>query len=153
MNEKVLTMALMLVFVMIGINAFLLMASTNLYDEQGNQLNIYYGMDTGGFGQTIQDDASAISISSGVSISSTAPGDQQGLTVVSRNNNPIGLDTATDLTKLGIGSQLVLLKLSEMFPIISPITNGIAFFVFAIQSFALAYLGSILIRGILGRIR
>jgi hypothetical protein len=152
MNDKVLTMALMLTFIMIGVNAFLFMASTNLYDDAGNPLNIYYGMDSGAFGEEIETDNSAIDIDTGVSISSAAPSTIQGVTAVTRNDNPIGLESAQDLTKLGIGVQLVMLKLGELFPIITPILNAIVFIAFAIQGFAVAYLGSIMIRGILGRI-
>jgi len=152
MNDKVLTMALMLTLIMIGINAFLFMASTNLYDESGNKLNIYYGMDTGAFGEEIISDNNTISISSDVSMSSTAPSTFTGVTVVQRNDNPIGVESAQDLQKLGIGVQLVMLKLGDLFPIISPILNAITFLAFAIQGFAVAYLGSIMIRGILGRV-
>ena len=152
MNDKLLTMALMLTLIMIGINAFLFMASTNMYDSTGNKLNIYYGMDSGAFGETIISDNNSITIDSGVSISSTAPGSSEGITVVKRNDNPIGLEATQDLTKLGIGVQLVMLKLSDLFPILSPILNAISILAFAIQGFAAAYLGSIMIRGILGRI-
>jgi hypothetical protein len=153
MNDKILTMALMLTFIMIGINAFLFMASSNLYDEQGNQLSIYYGLDSGGFGQQIQTDAENIDIDTGVSISSSAPSTIQGITAVTREDNPVGLSYGQDLQKLGIGVQLVMLKFSDLFPMLSPIVNAIVFFAFAVQGFALAYLGSVLIRGILGRIQ
>jgi hypothetical protein len=152
MNDKILTMALMLSLVMIGINAFLLMASTNLYDTEGNQLDIYYGLDSGAYGSQVQTDAQSIDFDSGVSISSELPSEQEGLTVVSRNDNPIGMDVTNELAKLGLGVQLVMLKFSEMFPVLTPIVNAVVFFAFAIQGLAIAYLGSILIRGILGRI-
>jgi len=152
MNDKILTWAIMLTVVMIGINAFLFMASTNLYDEQGQPLNLYYGLDTGGFGSTIQTDSEGISIDSGVSISSSAPSTIQGVTAVTRNDDLIGISYGQDLLKLGAGVQLIMLRLSELFPIIAPILNAIVFLAFAIQGFAVAYLGSIMIRGILGRI-
>jgi len=152
MNDKILTMALMLTLIMIGINAFLFMASSNMYDESGNKLNIYYGMDTGAFGEQIISDNNNITIDSGVSMSSTAPSTSTGVTVVQRNDTPIGVEATQDLTKLGIGVQLVMLKLGDLFPILSPILNAISILAFAIQGFAVAYLGSIMIRGILGRV-
>jgi len=152
MNDKVLTWAIMLTVIMIGINAFLFMASSNLYDEQGNKLNIYYGLDEGGFGQQVQDKAEGVSIGPDVSISSSLPSQQEGITVVKSGDNPVGLDYTAEFQKLGIGVQLVMFKFSDMFPIVAPITSAIAFLAFAIQGFAIAYLGSILIRGILGRI-
>ena len=152
MNDKILTMALMLFFIMIGINAFLYMASSNLYEENGTQLNIYYGLDSGGFGQEVEDKATDISIDTDTDFSSTLPSQSQGIVAVQSNSNPVGLDYTAELTKIGIGVQLVLLKLSDMFPIMAPILNAIVFFAFAIQGIAIAYLGSILIRGILGRI-
>ena len=150
MNDKVLTMAFMMFFVMIGINAFLFMASTNLYDASGHQLNIYYGIDD--YGADIKTNTENISIDTDTQFSSSIPSQQQGITAVQRETDPIGLAATSDLAKIGIGVQLVLLKLSTMFPILSPITTAIIVFAFAIQGFAIAYLGSILIRGILGRI-
>lgn len=150
MNDKILTMAFMLFFVMIGINAFLYMASTNLYDNNGNPLNIYYGMDD--FGSEIIDDAQATEIGTETDFSSDVPSQTQGITAVTRNDDPVGVAATNDLAKIGIGVQLVLLKISNLFPTLKPITTGIIAFAFAIQGFAIAYLGSILIRGILGRI-
>lgn len=150
MNDKVLTMAFMLFFTMIGVNAFLYMASTNMYDTSGNQLNIYYGLDD--FGNQIQTDAQNIDIDTDTGFSSSLPSSQEGITAVERGTDPVGLAVTNDLAKIGIGVQLVLLKLQSLFPIITPITTAIIVFAFAIQGFAIAYLGSILIRGILGRI-
>jgi len=150
MNDKLLTIAFMLTLVMLGVNGFLLMASQNLYDQNGNQLNIYYGMDASA--TSAETNAEAIDIDAGVSISSEVPSQQQGITVVSKDSNPVGLDYMNDLTKLGIGVQLVMLKFSEMFPVLTPIVNAVVAFAFLIQGLAIAYLGSILVRGVLGRI-
>lgn len=152
MNDKILTIAFMLFFLMIGINAFLYMASTNLYDSEGNKLNIYYGLDDDGFGSDLVDTADATEIDAGVGFSSTVPSQQQGLIVGKTNDDPTGLSAFNEFYKLGAGVQLVLLKFSVMFPIIAPITTGIATFAFALQFFVIAYGLSILIRGILGRI-
>jgi len=152
MNDKILSIAFMLTFIMIGINAFLYMGSTNLYDEEGNQLNIYYGLDTGGFGTQVQTKAEDIEIGTDLETSSTVPSQQQGIVIAKTNNEPTGLSYTNELAKLGIGVQLVMLKLSDLFPIMSPILNGIVIFAFAVQGLAIAYLTSILVRGILGRI-
>ena len=152
MNDKILTMALMLFMIMIGINAFLYMASTNLYNENGLPLNIYYGMDAGGFGSQVQTNAEGIDISTDVELSSTTPSTTQGFTPANVLDNPVGAVYGNELAKLGIGVQLVMLKLGSMFPIISPILNAITFLAFAIQGFAMAYLFSILVRGIFGRL-
>ncbi len=152
MNDKILTMALMLFMIMIGINAFLFMASTNLYSETGQPLNIYYGMDEGGFGSQVQTTAEGIQVNTDVEMSSTTPSGTQGFTPATVAENPVGAVFGNELAKLGIGVQLVMLKLGSMFPIISPILNAIAFLAFAIQGFAMAYLFSILVRGIFGRL-
>jgi hypothetical protein len=152
MNDKVLTMGLMLFMIMIGINAFLYMASTNLYNENGLPLNIYYGMDEGAFGSQVQNTAEGIEISTDVEMSSTTPSTTQGFTPATVSENPVGVVYGNELAKLGIGVQLVMLKLSSMFPIIAPILNAITFLAFAIQGFAMAYLFSILVRGIFGRL-
>lgn len=150
MNDKLLTIAFMLTLVMLGVNGFLLMASENLYDQEGNQLNIYYGMDASA--TAAETDAEAIDIDAGVSISSEVPSQQQGITVVTRDSNPVGLDYMSDLVKLGVGVQLVMLRFSEMFPVLTPIVNAVVAFAFLVQGLAIAYLGSILIRGVLGRV-
>jgi hypothetical protein len=152
MNDKVLTMALMLFMIMIGINAFLYMGSTNLYNENGEPLNIYYGMDEGAFGSQVQTNAEDIEINTDVEMSSTTPSTTQGFTPATVSDNPVGAVYGNELAKLGIGVQLVMLKLSSMFPIIAPILNAITFLAFAIQGFAIAYLFSILVRGIFGRL-
>jgi hypothetical protein len=152
MNDKVLTMALMLFMIMIGINAFLYMGSTNLYNENGLPLNIYYGMDEGAFGSQVQTTAEGIEISTDVEMSSTTPSTTQGFTPATVSDNPVGVVYGNELAKLGIGVQLVMLKLGSMFPIISPILNAITFLAFVIQGFAMAYLFSILVRGIFGRL-
>jgi len=97
MNDKVLTIAIMLSFVLIGVNGFLLMASENLYDTQGQPLQIYYGMETGGYGDQVRTDADGIEIGSDVSISSDLPSQQQGLIIAQRDNTPLGLAATTDL--------------------------------------------------------
>lgn len=150
MNDKILSMAFMLFFIMIGINAFLYMASTNLYTTNGEKLNIYYGMDD--YANSIINDTQETEIGTSTDFSSDVPSQTQGITAVTRDTTPVGVAATNDLTKIGIGVQLVLLKLSTMFPILTPITTAIIAFAFAIQGFAVAYLGSILIRGILGRI-
>jgi hypothetical protein len=152
MNDKVLTMALMLFMIMIGINAFLYMGSTNLYNENSLPLNIYYGMDEGAFGSQVQTTAEGIEISTDVEMSSTTPSTTQGFTPATVSDNPVGVVYGNELAKLGIGVQLVMLKLGSMFPIISPILNAITFLAFVIQGFAMAYLFSILVRGIFGRL-
>jgi len=124
MNDKVLTMGLMLFMIMIGINAFLYMASTNLYNENGLPLNIYYGMDEGAFGSQVQNTAEGIEISTDVEMSSTTPSTTQGFTPATVSENPVGVVYGNELAKLGIGVQLVMLKLSSMFPIIAPILNA-----------------------------
>ena len=152
MNDKVLTIAIMLSFVLIGVNGFLLMASENLYDTQGQPLQIYYGMETGGYGDQVRTDADGIEIGSDVSISSDLPSQQQGLIIAQRDNTPLGLAATTDLAKIVFGVELVMLKFSEMFPVLSPIINVFVLFAAALKTFVTAYLTSLLVRGILGRI-
>jgi len=45
-----------------------------------------------------------------------------------------------------------MLKFSEMFPVLSPIINVFVLFAAALKTFVTAYLTSLLVRGILGRI-
>jgi len=152
MNDKVLTMATLLFFIMIGINGFLYMASSNLYNEDGSSLNIYYGLDEGGFGEEIKTNAENTEITVDPSLSSELPSQQQGLVIGKTNDVPAGLNVFNEFAKLGVGVQLVMLKLSNMFPIMAPIINAIVFFAFALEMFVVAYGTSILVRGILGRL-
>jgi len=149
MIEKAVSIAIMLTFIMFGINAMLSMGSS-LYNENGNQLNIYYGLDAQN--QSFIDKANDIEIDSGVDFSSTAPSQQQGFTPIKSNDNPVGLDWGAELLKLSIGLQLVLFKFSQLFPIIAPITLGLVALVSAIQGFAMAYIGGQIVRAIVGRV-
>jgi len=152
MNDKILTIAMFLFFIMIGINAFLYTMSFSLYHENGDRLNIYYGLDEGGFGKELQTNAENTTIGTDVSISSTIPSQQQGLVIGKTNGVPAGLNVFNEFAKIGVGVQLIMFKFSDMFPSISPIFMGIVFFVSAIQMFVVAYGTSILARGILARL-
>ena len=152
MIEKAVSIAMMLTFIMIGINAMLYMGSVNLYDQEGYPLNLYYGLDSGGYGSQMSDKAQSIEISTDPSFSSTAPSQQQGFTPITSSDNPVGMDWGAEFLKLGFGVQLVLLKFSELFPILAPITGGLGILAFAIQGFAMAYVGGSIGRAIVGRV-
>lgn len=153
MNDKMLTMSLFLVLIMIGVNAFLLMAATNLYDNNGNEIAIFYGLDNGALGSQLQDDAAGITVSTGSDFSSTAPVVNATIDPpIKSGGNPIGLEFTQYFTIMVAGLELVMLKFSSLFPILAPIINALVFFAAALKIFAMAFLGSQLVRAIVGRV-
>lgn len=149
MNDKVLTMGIMIFFLMIGVNGFLLMGS-NLLDQEGNSLDMFYGLSTSGLGSDIQN--ADLEITTDVTASTDLPSSNQGFTPITIDSQPAGLNPLNQMIVMVAGVQLVMLKFSELFPIIAPITNSIVFFVTAIQLFVGAYLGGQLVRSIFGRV-
>lgn len=149
MNDKILTIGMFTFFILIGINGFLLMGA-NLYDSNGNNLDIFYGMTNSGLSQNISD--KDITVATDLDASSTTPSSSQGFTPVTIDENPAGLDIISQMAIMVAGTQLIMLKFSEMFPILAPITNAIVFLITAIQLLVVAYIGSILVRSIVGRI-
>lgn len=149
MNDKILTIGMFLFFILIGINGFLLMGA-NLYDQSGNNLTLFYGMTDSGLSGDIAD--KEINVSATLDSSSTTPSTTQGFTPVQINQDPAGLNIISQMTIMVAGTQLIMLRFSEMFPIISPITNAIVFLVTAIQLLVVGYLGSVLVRSIFGRV-
>lgn len=149
MNDKVLTMGILMFFLMIGVNGFLLMAA-NLYDGNGNTLDMFYGLSSNNLSQGIADDD--LEVTTSVSASSTTPSSSQGFTPVTINDEPAGLNPLNQMAVMVAGVQLVMLKFGDLFPIISPITGAVVFFVTAIQLLVGAYLGGQLVRSIFGRI-
>lgn len=149
MNDKILTIGMFTFFILIGINGFLLMGA-NLYDSNGNNLDIFYGMTNSGLSQDISD--KDITVATDLDASSTTPSSSQGFTPVTIDENPAGLDIISQMAIMVAGTQLIMLKFSEMFPILAPITNAIVFLITAIQLLVVAYIGSILVRSIVGRI-
>jgi len=160
MIEKAVAIALLLGFIMIGINGMLYMGSTALFadytDAAGNRmpLNLYYGLDSGGYGSQLETKANCIDIGTEPSFSSTVPSQTQGFTPITNEceEEPIGINYAAEFMKIGFGTSLVISRFSEMFPLMAPIVNAIVLFTMAIQGFAMAYLGGTAVRGLFGRI-
>jgi len=152
MNDAVLSKAMTLFFILIGINAFLVMGSA-LYDTTGHQLDLFYGLSSGELGSGIEDEADAIDVSTGLSFNSESPSQNQGSTPFTIFGIPIGIEFWNYIVIMALGVELVMLKFAVMFPIIAPITGAISFFGFALKIFVGAYLGSQLARAIVGRFR
>lgn len=152
MIEKAMSIAMFLFFIMIGINGFLYMASSTFYTESGVPMDMYYGLDTGGFGSDLDDKAKSIEISPDIGLSSSAPSQTQGFVPIQSSDKPVALDWASEFMKLGFGASLVLFRFSQLFPLIAPIINAIATLTFVIQGFGMAYIGGSLGRSLVGRL-
>jgi len=151
MNDKMLTIAMRLLLVMIGINAFLLMGDA-LLDQSGARLDIFYGLEDNSLGSNLSSQSDSIQINTDLEASSTSPTGFQGFTPITNNDNPIGLDFLRYPAIMVAGIELVMLKFSALFPIIAPITTAIALFAAMLKIMVASYFGSMLVRGIVGRI-
>ena len=149
MNDKIMTMGMFIFFVLIGVNGFLLMGA-NLLDSEGNTLNLFYGLGNNSLSSQISD--KDIEVGADLDSSSTLPSTSQGFIPVTIDGNPAGLDIISQMAIMVAGTQLIMLRFSELFPIISPIILSIVYLITAIQLLVVAYVGSILARSIFGRI-
>lgn len=151
MNDKILGMACLFFFVMIGINGFLLYAA-QLQDPEGNTMNLFYGMSTSGLSGDVTTTANTITVDPGTSDSSTAPANEQGFPIINVNSKPAGLSAPDQFVIMVAGTQLVMGKFSEMYPPMAPIFNILIFVATALQVFVAIYLGSVLARALVARV-
>ena len=153
MNEKMVNIMLFLVFIMIGINGFLLY-TTQLQMENGSSFSEFFGLSSGGLSYgTINDSAEGITFdtTSTEGLSSTDPSTEQGLvTPQNAQNEPAAL-TPLDYVNVAVnGVEIVMDKFSDMFPFLYPITFAVKAFTALLKILFLAFI-ALNIRSFLGR--
>lgn len=86
--------------------------------------------------------------------SSTQPADSQGCVPMRRtiDNNPVSFGSFDAAVTMALGIELVMTQLSIIFWPIAPIFLAFAALAFFIKAVAVAWLSSLVIRGILGRL-
>lgn len=148
MNEKIMNIGFFIFFIMIGINGFIVMTGT-LVDTEGNLMTQKTGWSgITALGSDINASANTIDFDPDAGAGAEATDDS--LPPFQINEKPAGL-TAYDAVTAGlIGTQIYLVRFSELFPFLEPLIYAVIFFVTAIQLLVVAYLGSITLRTIFG---
>lgn len=149
MNDKLLTMAFMVTFIAIGINGFLVMGS-QFVDQEGNTIPAFTNLTNNAI-TDLQNES--YDINAPTSNSSDAPADAEGFTPITVGGQIAGLQPLQYLEIGVLGIQNVLLWFGGTFPMFVPITTAILVFVTVMQMIAVAYIGSVLVRSIFGRVR
>jgi len=149
MNDKVLSIAIMLVLVTIGINSFYALAG-GFYDMEGDPIGSY---DSEQFNSQYNQVHNAdITISSGeTGATSTQPSGEDSVQAFEINGGLGGLEAARTITNMTTGTQQILLSWEREYLFLSPIFWGIIFVISAIQIFVAGYFASVIVRAIFGR--
>jgi len=154
MNEKWFNYAIALTIVMIFVNAFITMGAA-----QPNQNGVYSSLLMGNQNDSLTYSTmktnSEFSLNARTTDTSQSPTEEQGFTPVTRtiDDNPVGFNSFDAAITMTLGVELVMLTLANIFSPVAPIFLGLTAIVFFIKAIAIAWLGSIAIRSIFGRIR
>ena len=151
MNEKWMNYGIIITLLMLFTNAFILVAASQ--PDQNNQFSaVLFGATNNNMEYSnISTDYSYTYSESGDS--SQTPTNEQGFTPITNTSTgtPAGLDALSIVLLGSIGLELQLIQLALIFPFISPIFYAIISFALIIKAIVVAYLGSVLVRAIVGR--
>ena len=153
MNDKVVNMAIMLFFIMIGVNGFLAY-TLQLQDVEGNSFSEFVGLTTDGLSYAsieAEGDGVEFDTPSTEGLSSTDPSSEQGLvTPQNSSGNPMAFSAWNFAVIMTLGVELVMLKFSAMFPFLAPLTGAVIASAIALKVFFAAFI-ALNIRSFLGR--
>ena len=154
MNEKIVTMMMMITFITIGINGTLAM-NAQLLDAEGRSILVHTNLVNNQITDLSEKDFDTNSPCGDAT--SQEPGLAEGCVPItitdSRGNTQAGgLDPLSTFVIIVGGVQIILLYFSTTYPFLSPITFAIFGIVTSIQAFTVAYFASIVLRSIFGRI-
>jgi hypothetical protein len=153
LNEKWFNYAMTLTIIMIFVNAFITIGASqpnadgtyNLYliNSQNNAFSYQQQKNFGGF-----------DVNSAYYDSSTSPTNEQGFTPVLRESDsaPVGLNAFDAAVTMALGIEMLMLTLANIFWPVAALFYAIAALAFFVKAIVVAYLGSVLVRSIVGRI-
>jgi uncharacterized membrane protein YuzA (DUF378 family) len=139
MIERLVFIATMFFFVMIGVNGFLMMANT-LPAANGTPLNLFTGTSTldgnNFFNQTgnINVDANAAQ-----GLSTSGPGTASGIPLMNYASNPVGFLGLDWIKQALFGANMVGLRMAAEVPIASPLIYILVGIASALQAFFFMY--------------
>jgi len=152
MMERLAFIATLYFFISIGIGAFLIMGNS-LYMPNGSSIGLLNSNSSALDYSTIRTQSNDVIFNSNGSegLSSTAPGQAEGLTAFTYNSNPAGFLGLNWITQGVAGVELVGLKLVGIYAFAAPIIMIFVIIGFALKGFFFMYWGMAGARAIFGR--
>ena len=153
MNEKWFNYAISLTIMMIFVNAFITIGASQLNADGSSNLFLMNSTNNA-LTYEQQKQNSGFNIAPNSSDSSQSATTEQGFTPITRTTDsaPVGLNALSALTTMAIGIELVMLQLAQIFWPVAALFYSIAGVAFLIKAIAAAWLGSIAVRAIFGRV-
>ena len=153
MNEKWFNYAVVLTIMMILVNAFIAIGASQLNADGSSNLYLTSNVNNA-FSYTNQKADSNFYVLGPTSDSSQSPTNEQGFTPIKRSidDNPVGFNGFNAAVTMALGVELVMLTLAGIFYPVAPLFLAFAAIAFFIKAIAIAWLGSLVIRAIFGRL-
>lgn len=153
MNEKWFNYAVAMTILMIFVNAFITIGASQLNADGSSNLYLVNNVNNA-FSYSNQKSNSTFYIGTSTGDSSQSPTNEQGFTPIKRSidDNPVGFNGFDAAITMALGVEMLMLTLSTIFSPVAPLFLAFAAIAFLIKAIAIAWLGSILVRSIFGRV-
>ncbi len=153
MNEKWFNYAISLTIVMILVNAFITIGASQPNADGTSNLYLLNNVNNA-FSYSNQKSDSNFYLDPPTSDSSQSPTNEQGFTPIKRSidDNPVGFNGFDAAITMALGIEMIMLTLSQIFLPVAPLFLAFAAIAFFIKAIAVAWLGSIVLRTIFGRV-
>jgi hypothetical protein len=138
---------------MILVNAFITIGASQPNADGSSNLYLLNNVNNA-FSYSNQQASSSFYVESPSTDSSQTPVTEQGFTPGKRSidDNPVGFNGFDAAVTMALGVEMVMLTLSQIFTPVAPLFLAFAAIAFFIKAIAIAWLGSLAIRAIFGRI-
>lgn len=138
---------------MILVNAFITIGATQPNADGSSNLYLLNNVNNA-FSYSQQESSSEFYVESPSGESSQTPVSEQEFTPIKRtiDDNPVGFNGFDAAVTMALGVEMVMLTLSQIFAPVAPLFLAFAAIAFFIKAVAVAWLGSLVIRSIFGRI-
>lgn len=159
-TEKVMPIAMFLLLIMIGINAFIVTIGT-LEDNSGNPLSDQIGSGSNQLGSDLKQTGQNVTVNTSATSSPTS-GTDTGFNIFNyipfwnevsgAVSTAIGIDNVKMFDNALFGLEKLMDKFIEWFSFLSPIFLAIKYFAYAVKILVVGYAGTVLARAVVGRL-
>lgn len=138
---------------MILVNSFITIGASQPNADGSSNLYLLNNVNNA-FSYTNQSQNSTFYIDAPTSDSSQSPTNEQGFTPIKRSidDNPVGFNGFDAAVTMALGIEMVMLTLASIFSPVAPLFLAFAAIAFFIKAIAVAWLGSLVLRTIFGRV-
>lgn len=153
MNEKWFNYAVALTIMMIMVNAFITIGASQPNADGSGNIYLINNVNNA-FNYSSQKDNSNFYIEAPTSDSSQSPTNEQGFTPIKRSidDNPVGFNGFDAAVTMALGVEMVMLTLATIFSPVGALFLAFAAIAFLIKAIAIAWIGSLIVRAIFGRV-